>query len=95
MLDTGGDGFGRNDTLIDASPDTAIRARIARIIIRGTATGSPVEGDFFGITAKMIGFAKIGGVVQPLTEGFADDILLDAVNKDFRLVELGGAKPGV
>ena len=95
VLDTGGDGFGRNDTLIDPRPDAAIRARIARIIIRGAATGSAAEGDYFGITAKEIRFAKIGGVVQSLTKEFADDILLDPVNNDFRLVELIGAKSSV
>jgi hypothetical protein len=95
VLDTGGDGFGRNDTLIDPRPDAAIRARIARIIIRGAATGGTVDGDFFGITAEKIGYAKIGGVVQPLTKGVADDILLDPVNNDFRLVELVGAKSSV
>jgi hypothetical protein len=50
--------------------------------------------DFFGITAERIDYAKIGGVVQPLTKGVANDILLDPVNNDFRLVELVDAKPG-
>ena len=95
VLDAGGDGFGRNDTSIDAGPDTAIHARIAKIVIKGQATGSAAEGDFFGITAERIGFAKIAGVVQLLTKRVADDILLDPVNNDFRLVELLGAKPGV
>jgi hypothetical protein len=89
VVDASGDGFGRNDTPIDIGLDTAAISRIARLVIKGTVTGSAAEGDFFGITAERIGFAKIHGVVQSLTRG-ADDILLDSVNNDFRLVEVRG-----
>jgi hypothetical protein len=95
VLDATGDGFGRNDTSIDASPKTMIHSRIARIVIQGPATGSRADGDFFGITAETIGFAKINYTLQPLSDTFRDDLLLDPGNNDFRLVELVGAKPGV
>ena len=78
------DGFGRNDAMIDRG-SRALSSKIASIIIAGTATGS-AGGGFFGITARKIGPAIIGGQSLPLTGG-ADDRLLDTTNGNFRLVD--------
>jgi hypothetical protein len=65
----------------------SIAATIAGLTIRGTATGSAVSDDFFGITAESIRKAKIGGMALGLTLN-KDDLLLDPANGDFRLVEV-------
>ena len=62
-------------------------ATIASLRIQGTATGSTISDDFFGITAESIRKAKIGGMALGLTLN-KDDLLLDRANADFRLVEL-------
>jgi hypothetical protein len=49
-------------------------ATIAGLTIRGTATGSAVSDDFFGITAESIRKAKIGGMALGLTLN-KDDLL--------------------
>ena len=86
IADATHDGFGQNDTLIPGG-DPALFAQIAKIVIAGTATGSAAPGDFFGITAEIIKRAKINGVALALTTN-KDDLALDAVNNDFRLVEV-------
>jgi len=65
----------------------AIVATIASLTIKGAAIGSAAGGDFFGITAELIGKAKIHGVALALTAD-KEDILLDPANHDFRLVEV-------
>ena len=85
VADSTSDGFGRNDTLIPGG-NAGILARIASIFIKGTATGSAGAGDFFGITAQRVAKLKIGATLHPLTPA-ANDILLDAANNDFRVVD--------
>jgi hypothetical protein len=86
VADSTGDGFGRNDTLISGDATPSLRASIAKISIKGTASGSAGAGDFFGITAQRVSKLKIGGTSQPLTTA-ADDLLLDTANNDFRVVD--------
>ena len=60
IADSTNDGFGRNDALIPSGSDS-ILSTIANLTIRGTATGTALTDDFFGITAQSIRRAKIGG----------------------------------
>jgi hypothetical protein len=80
------DRFDRNDTLIPGGSDSVL-SRIANVTIRGTATGSTIANDFFGITAESIRKTKISGIAFGLSMN-QDDLLLDPANGDFRLVEL-------
>jgi hypothetical protein len=82
------DGFGQNDQRIAGDTTENISARIASIVIKGTATGSAAEGDHFAITAEQVGKLLINGVKIELTKGAVDNVLLDQVNADFRLVEI-------
>jgi hypothetical protein len=86
--DSTGDGFGRNDTVIDSDSTPKVFSRIARIVIEGTALGSSAANDHFGITAQKIGSLTINDIPIPLQQSASDDILLDTTNTDFRLVEL-------
>ncbi len=86
VADLTGDGFGRNDALILGDTKPAIFASIASILIKGTATGSAGAADHFGITAQRVLKLKIGTTIHALT-GAANDILLDATNNDFRVVD--------
>jgi hypothetical protein len=88
VSDASGDGFGRNDALIDGDSTAQIAARIASVIIKGTATGSPEEGDHFGITAQSIGKLSIDGTKITLVKNSKDDVLLDETNGDFRVTEI-------
>jgi hypothetical protein len=88
VLDTTRDGFGQNDTPIGDDTTPAIVARIASIVIKGTATGSAAGGDHFGITAQSIGKLSIDGEKIALSKTEKDDVLLDPANLDFRLVEV-------
>ncbi|HZJ14211.1 MAG TPA: hypothetical protein VFD27_04130, partial [Chthoniobacteraceae bacterium] len=63
-------------------------ATIESIKIKGLASGSSDTNDFFGITAELIGKARITGTLLPLTPG-KDDCLLDEINENFHLVEIG------
>ena len=81
------DGFGQNDTVISGDTTPSVLSRIASLVIKGTAAGSAQGGDCFGIVAQQIGRLSIGGTSVALQQG-TDDILLDAVNGDFRLLEL-------
>ena len=97
VADFADDGFGRNDVPIfagaagtgtDLTPN--IISRIASLIIGSTtrlADGSVNAGDFFGITAQLIGKAKINGVKIVLDKLAKDNIEL-GTNGDFRLVEV-------
>ena len=78
------EGIAVNDALIDRG-HRALTSKIASIVIAGTATGS-AGGGFFGITARKIGPAIIGGESLPLTSG-ADNRLLDTTNANFRLAD--------
>ncbi len=87
IADATGDGFGRNDAPISGGSASMI-AQIARITIKGAAIGSAGDStDHFGITAEIIGRAKIGSSVLALTPE-KNDVLLDPANTDFRLVEI-------
>ena len=90
VLDATGDGFGQNDRLIAGDRTRNVVARIASIVIKGTATGSAAEGDHFGITAQSIGKLSIDGADIALKKNKRDNILLDPINGDFRLVEIKG-----
>jgi hypothetical protein len=86
VADSTANGFGQNDTLINGDTKPAIVASIASVLIKGTATGSAAAGDFFGITAQRVLKLKIGTISHPLTST-ANNILLDAANDDFRVVD--------
>jgi hypothetical protein len=43
--------------------------------------------EFFGVTAELIGMARFQGSLLPLTS-CKDDLLLDEINGNFRLVEV-------
>ena len=86
VFDFMGDGFGRGDVLIGGGGRFDITASIASIVIKGTATGSPAAGDFYGITAERVSILIIGTTLHPLTPG-PNDFLLDPTNNDFRVVD--------
>jgi hypothetical protein len=90
VFDASGDGFGQNDELIEGDATERIFARIASIVIKGTATGSGAEGDHYAITAQQVGKVSVNGEKLTLSKSTAekDDILLDQTNGDFRLVEV-------
>ena len=97
VADFAADGFGRNDVPIFAGVDGTgtdltpnIISRIASLIIGNVALradGSANAGDFFGITAQLIGKAKINGLKIVLDKLVKDDIELGTTG-DFRLVEV-------
>jgi hypothetical protein len=89
VQDATADGFGRNDTVIAGDTTPSILSKIAKVVIKGTASGSAAGGDHFGITAQVIGKLSIGGTSVPLSSAVPDDVLLDETNGDFRVVELG------
>ena len=86
VADSTGNGFGQNDTLIGGDATPTLLASIASIFIKGTAIGSVGGTDSFGITAQRVSKLKIGTTIHPLTPA-ANDILLDATNNDFRVVD--------
>ena len=86
VADSTADGFGQNDTLIVGDTKPTIFATIASILIKGTAIGSAAAGDLFGITAQRVLKLKVGTTTHSLTSA-ANDILLDATNSDFRVVD--------
>ena len=88
IFDATGDGFGREDQPIAGDTTARIVARIASIVIKGTATGSAAEGDHYAITAQQVAKLSIAGNKVPLSKDGKDDLLLDQTNGDFRLVEV-------
>jgi hypothetical protein len=88
VFDTAADGFGQNDEVIEGDTTERISARIASIIIKGSVTGTAAEGDHYGITAQQIGKLTVDGAKVPLDKAEKDDIPLDPINGDFRLVEI-------
>ncbi len=86
--DSTSDGFGRNDTVIAGDTTPSVLSKIASVVIKGTATGSVVAGDHFGITAQQIGKVTIGGTNVALDKNATDDVLIDEANGDFRVVEI-------
>ncbi len=80
------DGFGRNDTVIPGG-DSSVVSRIAKVIAHAVR-GSEPAGDHFGITAEEIGKVKIAGTKLSLTSEAKDDVLIDAINNDLRVVEV-------
>jgi len=84
IADSTGDGFGRNDTLID---NGSIAATIASLTIKGGAVSSPVSGDSFGITAEVVRKAKVGGVLLALTNNSKEDLAVTDTG-DLQLVEV-------
>jgi hypothetical protein len=89
IFDSTADGFGRNDGVIFGDSTPSLLSTIASVVIKGTASGSSAAGDHFGITAQHIGRITIGGTNTPLTKSRFDDFLLDEINGDFRIVEIG------
>jgi hypothetical protein len=87
VVDSTGDGFGRNDTIIPGGFDDII-ASIASIKIKGMVSGSADPNEFFGITVEFIGKARITGRALPLTPE-KDECKLDGINENFWLVEVG------
>lgn len=86
VADATGDGFGRNDALIAGDTTPELLSRIASITIIGAATGTDAAGDHFGITAQQIR-RVIAGSNRPAFAAGPDDVLLDPVNSDFRVVD--------
>ena len=86
IVDSTGDGFGRNDMRIPGGMDGLI-ARIASIKIKGMVSGSSDPNDFFGVMVESIGKARITGQLLMLTPG-KDDLPLAGMNGSFRLVEV-------
>jgi len=87
VADVTRDGFGRNDALIARDTTPGLFARIGSVVIDGAATGSDrATSDYFGITAQQIG-RVIAGVARPVFTAGPDEILIDAVNGDFRVVD--------
>ena len=85
-LDSGGNGFGRNDALITPNDARAI-AKIASVTIVGAGTGDTVVGDYFGIVAEQIGKLSVGGAKFVLTTGM-DHAEIDIGNHNFAYLEV-------
>jgi hypothetical protein len=84
-ISAGGDGY--YGTADDSDLNPAVTARIAKVIVRGTVTGTSNAGDSFGILANQFGSVKIGPVLYLPTDphlSFATGIEL-AVTGDFKL----------
>jgi hypothetical protein len=88
IADATNDGFGRNDTVIAGDDTPNVVSKIASVVIKGTASGTPIAGDHYGITAQQIGKVSINGVALALTADAADDILVDTTNSDLRVIEI-------
>jgi hypothetical protein len=88
VFDATGDGFGRNDTTIPGDTRPDLFAKIASVVIKGTATGSAAPGDQYAITAQQIAKLSINGEKVALNKDAQDVIQLDPVNGDFSLVEV-------
>jgi hypothetical protein len=88
VFDKTADGFGQNDEVIAGDTTARIFARIGSIVIKGSATGTAAEGDHYGITAQEIGKLTVDGTKVPLNKSLKDDIQLDTINGDFRVVEV-------
>ena len=86
--DSTGDGFGRNDTVIMPDSTPNVVSKIASIVIKGPATGSKAIDDFFGFTAQKIGKLSINGSPVQLDKNLPNDLLLDELNGDLRIVEV-------
>jgi len=87
--DSTGDGFGQNDTVISGDTTPNVVSRIANVIVKGYAQGSPLAGDNYGIVAQQIGRVSIGGIPVELHPDVADSVLLDTTNNDLRVAEVG------
>jgi hypothetical protein len=88
VIDATENGFGIDDATIPDDQTTKIFARIASIVIKGTATGTADAGDHFAITAQEVGKLSINGVAIALDKNAKDNVVLDEVNQDFRIVEI-------
>jgi hypothetical protein len=88
VFDATGDGFGQNDTAIGGDTTATIVSRIASVVIKGVAIGTSAVGDSYAITAQEIGKLTIDGQKVKLNNAQKDNVLLDSVNGDFRLVEI-------
>jgi hypothetical protein len=88
VFDATGDGFGQNDATISGDTTPDIFARIASVVIKGTVTGSANPDEHYAITAQQIGKLSINNEKIPLNKDTPDDIQLDPVNGNFRLVEV-------
>ncbi len=76
--------FGTDDDAL-LPQATSLSAKIASVLIKGTVTGTPAEGDGFGFVAREIGAFKIGSVKFPLQAGPGNDSV--AIGNDVRLRE--------
>lgn len=81
-----GDGFGRNDTVISGDVAKAI-AKIGSVSILGTAIGSAVGGEHYGIVAEQIGKLEINGNRFVTTPG-KDAGPIDNTNFNFTYFEV-------
>ena len=87
IADPGDNGFGVDDAIIpgDATPD--VSSRIAKVIIKGGASGSATLSDRSALTAQKLGAVEVNGAKIPLTDG-RDDVRLDPLRENFRAVEV-------
>jgi hypothetical protein len=87
--DVDANGFGNeDDRLISAGNDAAVVARIASVVINGSATGSEAGDDHFGFVAQQIAAFKQGGQTLALSKTGIDVKELDATHQDLSLREV-------
>jgi hypothetical protein len=91
VVDPSVDGFGQNDTLIAQDSTDNLIAKIASVTIKGTATGTAMEADSFGVTAEQINKLSVNGTKIALDKNAIDNVLLDPINNDFRVIEIARA----
>ncbi len=85
FVDSTDDGFGQNDALITGDTTPGLLATIGQIDIGGEVDGTAGGGDHFGFVAETIAKARI--LDADVEVNAADNILLDLVNGDVRLVD--------
>jgi hypothetical protein len=89
ILDAGANGFGNDDdVVIGGGNDPAMVARIASVIINGTATGSETPDDHFGFVAQQIVAFKHAGQALALSKTGVDVQEIDATHQDLSLREV-------
>ncbi len=71
---SGADGFFGTDDDEPISRQKPIAARIAELVIKGTAVGTAEQNDHFGIVAGQVDRLKADGVRIPLTPGSGNDL---------------------
>jgi hypothetical protein len=76
-----------DDKLFDGGSDNII-SRIASVMIKGNATGSPEAGGRFTISAEQVGSVTVGGIKQKLNPLATDKLLAIGSTGDFFVNEV-------